>query len=172
MPPKPFKHPRPSHTAKKAPKPKFTTARKSDKSASKPAKPKSRDSASTSFSRPSIASSLALDASESDDPFASDPDTEPEMIDVEMQVEEEEPKESIPEALLTRLIHEFFREDGTRISKEANAAADRYMDTFVREAVARAAYMRVSVEGGGEGGDGFLEVEDLEKLAPQLLLDF
>lgn len=63
------------------------------------------------------------------------------------------------------------------------------METFVREAIARAAYER-----GGEGrGDGFLEVcvsdgrwewgedeglmrfsqvEDLEKLAPQLVLDF
>lgn len=44
------------------------------------------------------------------------------------------------------------------------------MDTFVREAVARVRY----AEGGrGRGvGGAFWEVEDLEKMAPQLLLDF
>lgn len=45
------------------------------------------------------------------------------------------------------------------------------METFVREALARAAYERSNAEGGAAGRD-FLEVEDLEKLAPQLLLDF
>ena len=48
------------------------------------------------------------------------------------------------------------------------------METFVRETLARAAFARVEADeaaGGGEMG-GFLEVEDLEKLAPQLLLDF
>ena len=47
------------------------------------------------------------------------------------------------------------------------------MEIFVREAMARAAFIRVDIEEkrGGQG-DGFLEVEDLEVLAPQLLLDF
>ena len=50
------------------------------------------------------------------------------------------------------------------------------METFVREAIARAAFERQepAQPKGTKGmvGDDFLEVEDLEKLAPQLLLDF
>ena len=48
------------------------------------------------------------------------------------------------------------------------------METFTREAIARAAFERQAGEKGTRGvvGDDFLEVEDLEKLAPQLLLDF
>lgn len=79
----------------------------------------------------------------------------------------------------------------------------KYVETFVREAIARASYERqqvldekgkrgekigagetfleVSLCGGNEGvgfgkfvrcADVHLQVEDLEKLAPQLLLDF
>jgi solute carrier family 25 (adenine nucleotide translocator) protein 4/5/6/31 len=77
-------------------------------------------------------------------------------------VEDEEPDRTIPPELLTRLLHEFFAKDATRISRDANAAAGKYFDVFVREAIARAA-----VEKDG----GFLEVEDLEKVSPQLLLD-
>ncbi|KAM5351859.1 hypothetical protein ACJ41O_004582 [Fusarium nematophilum] len=76
--------------------------------------------------------------------------------------EEPEPEKTIPRDLLTRLLHEFFAKDATRISRDANAAAGKYFDVFVREAIARAA-----VEKDG----GFLEVEDLEKVSPQLLLD-
>ncbi|KAH8175572.1 CENP-S associating centromere protein X domain-containing protein [Sarocladium implicatum] len=74
----------------------------------------------------------------------------------------EEPEKTIPKELLTRLLHEFFAKDATRVSKDANAAVGKYMDVFVREAIARTA-----VEKQG----GFLEVEDLEKISPQLLLD-
>ncbi|KAG6032031.1 hypothetical protein E4U41_007341 [Claviceps citrina] len=72
------------------------------------------------------------------------------------------PEKSIPKDLLTRVLHEFFTKDATRISRDANAAVGKYMDIFVREAIARAAV---------EKSAGFLEVEDLEKIAPQLLLD-
>ncbi|ELR02877.1 hypothetical protein VC83_02629 [Pseudogymnoascus destructans] len=78
------------------------------------------------------------------------------------------PTETIPPALLSTLLTEFFADERTRISRGADKAVGKYMETFVREAIARAAYER-----GGDGrGDGFLEVEDLEKLAPQLVLDF
>ena len=40
------------------------------------------------------------------------------------------------------------------MAKEANPVIAKYVDVFVREALARAAYERA--EGGG--GDGFLEV--------------
>jgi len=99
-----------------------------------------------------------------DHPFASTP--EPDDVAMKEGEEEDERREHIPPDLLTRLLHEHFKEEGTRISKDANKAVGRYMETFVREALARAAWMR------SESGGGFLEVEDLEKLAPQLLLDF
>ncbi|EFQ31605.1 hypothetical protein CGRA01v4_01430 [Colletotrichum graminicola] len=73
------------------------------------------------------------------------------------------PENTIPPELLTRLLHEFFEKDDTRLSKDANAAAGKYMDVFVREAIARCIHERPG---------GFLEVEDLEKIAPQLLMDF
>jgi hypothetical protein len=45
------------------------------------------------------------------------------------------------------------------------------METFVREALARAAFEQAKAVAGGRGGD-YVEVEDLERLAPQLILDF
>jgi hypothetical protein len=42
-----------------------------------------------------------------------------------------------------------------RISKDADSAIGKYMETFVREAVARAAYERA---GEKELGGGFMEV--------------
>jgi len=90
---------------------------------------------------------------------------QPQVSDEEDEEEEEEQDkpQTIPPALLTRLLHEFFSRDGTRITRDANEAVARYMDVFVREAIARSCAER--------GGSGFLEVEDLEKVAPQLLLD-
>ena len=63
--------------------------------------------------------------------------------------DEEEDREKIPGELLTRILHEFFEREGTRVTRDANAAVVRYVDIFVREAIARAA-----VERDG----GFLEV--------------
>ncbi|KAL6908348.1 CENP-S associating centromere protein X domain-containing protein [Trichoderma evansii] len=104
----------------------------------------------------------ARDASESSNPFESS-DDQAEGANQTINVEEEpEPEKSIPKALLTRILHEFFAKEATRMSRDANAAVGKYVDVFVREAIARTA-----VEKRG----GFLEVEDLEKVAPQLLLD-
>lgn len=77
------------------------------------------------------------------------------------QVGEDESKK-IPAELLVRLLHSFFEKDGTRISRDANAAVAKYMDIFVKEAIARTDH---------ETSGTFLEVSDLEKIAPQLLLD-
>lgn len=71
-----------------------------------------------------------------------------ELIDVDEE-EDAETKKTIPPELLTRILHEFFEKDGTRISKDANKAVAKYMDIFVREAIARTAV---------EKGSGFLEV--------------
>ncbi|KAK4197081.1 CENP-S associating centromere protein X-domain-containing protein [Triangularia verruculosa] len=76
--------------------------------------------------------------------------------------EEDDERESIPPELLSRIINEHFEHEDTKITKDANNALSAYMDVFVREAIARAA---------AERKGGFLEVEDLEKIAPQLVLD-
>ncbi len=68
---------------------------------------------------------------------------------IEVDEEDTETKKTIPPELLTRILHEFFEKDGTRISKDANKAMAKYMDIFVREAIARTAV---------EKGSGFLEV--------------
>ncbi|CAI7600037.1 unnamed protein product [Penicillium glandicola] len=81
----------------------------------------------------------------------------------------------IPSKLLTRLLHQHFQNEKTKVAKDANGVVAKYVDVFVREAIARAAYERAESDGniGGRGlGDGFLEVEDLEKMAPQLTMDF
>ena len=78
----------------------------------------------------------------------------------------------IPAPLLARLLHENFEDPNTQIQKGAMTLTGRYMEIFVREALARAKHERVrSVRNDGIS-DGFLQVEDLEKLAPQLVLDF
>ncbi|KAF2085561.1 hypothetical protein K490DRAFT_46367 [Saccharata proteae CBS 121410] len=79
----------------------------------------------------------------------------------------------IPTKLLNKLLHEGFEDEEMRIGKEAMAVAGKYVDIFVREAMARAVSQRKEDDKKiGGVGDGFLQVEDLEKQAPQLLLDF
>jgi centromere protein X len=63
--------------------------------------------------------------------------------------EELDTQVTIPADLLTRLLHEFFDSDRTRVTRDANATVAKYMDVFVREAIARAA---------AERERGFLEV--------------
>lgn len=76
---------------------------------------------------------------------------EADQVDDKDDEEEEEPERGIPPDLLTRILHEFFEKDGTRITKDANNAMAKYMDIFVKEAIARAAAERTG---------GFLEVSN------------
>jgi centromere protein X len=107
--------------------------------------------------RPTKKSSLGgtkpRQAERSPNPFSSNDEggerEEPQETTVVEVEEEEQPENAIPPELLTRILHEFFQKDDTRITKDANEAVARYMDIFVREAIARAA---------AEGEGGFLEV--------------
>lgn len=68
---------------------------------------------------------------------------------------------TIPPKLLTRLLHEHFQNDKTKVAKDANSVVAKYVDVFVREAIARAAYERAETNdqsGSRSVGDGFLEV--------------
>lgn len=78
----------------------------------------------------------------------------------------------IPAPLLARLLHENFEDPNTQIQKGAMNLTGRYMEIFVREALARAKHERAKSARNDGISDGFLQVEDLEKLAPQLVLDF
>lgn len=79
----------------------------------------------------------------------------------------------IPAPLLVRLLHHNFQDESTQIQKGAMNLFGSYMSIFVREAIARAKEERErAARNGGGPGSRFLQVEDLEKLAPELLLDF
>lgn len=126
--------------------------------------------------------------SESPGPRPRDDSDEAMEVDEDLDDDEDDevPEKTIPPELLTRILHEFFEKDGTRITKDANNAVTKYMDIFVKEAIARAAAER---DGGFlEVGLAiaqptrvtktreltrvrYLKVEDLEKIAPQLLFD-
>ncbi|KAL8834991.1 MAG: hypothetical protein Q9170_003512 [Blastenia crenularia] len=73
----------------------------------------------------------------------------------------QDPPPVLPPNLLTRLLHHHLekREGGpTKIGKDANILVGKYMETFVREAIARAAFERSQADEGTGTGDGFLEV--------------
>lgn len=80
-------------------------------------------------------------------------------INLAEDVTSSDPK--IPTKLLTRLLHQNFQNEKTKVAKDANSVVAKYVDVFVREAIARAAYEKAESDGniGGRGlGDGFLEV--------------
>ncbi|KAK5661319.1 hypothetical protein OQA88_11214 [Cercophora sp. LCS_1] len=89
-------------------------------------------------------------------------DADAPTTEMDVDSDDNELELAVPAELLTTILHGFYEEDGSRITKLANDTAARYMDVFVQEAVARTTVDKKS---------GFLEVEDLEKSAPQLLLD-
>lgn len=69
--------------------------------------------------------------------------------------------------LLTGIFHHFFKNEKTRISKDADALMAKYMDLFVREAIARGKLERDLVnESKGRSGpaDNFIEVRVSDSL--------
>lgn len=103
------------------------------------------------------------------------------MADVELDVPEaplppvqSSQPEAIPQNLLGRLLQEGFEDPNTKIHRGAMELTTKYMDLFVKEAISRAVMERHDASKRKAGGisDGFLQVEDLEKLTPQLVLDF
>ncbi|KAI9842698.1 MAG: hypothetical protein M1837_006983 [Sclerophora amabilis] len=69
----------------------------------------------------------------------------------------------IPLPLLSRLLHEFFDGEGSKVSKDANEVVGKYLETFVREALARASMERGQDAAGGSGN--ILEVSLLMRAA-------
>ena len=65
---------------------------------------------------------------------------------------------TIPPELLTTLLRHHFEDKRMRIGKDAKAVIGKYMETFVREAIARAAFERSEATSGYGRGRDFLEV--------------
>lgn len=178
----PFNPPRPraspgegpsTSAPKSAAKEKTTTT-----SATKPKPKRKSTTAAASSSRkksppppaesPSPSASASGSEADSDDANARNrkhgPSEEPEYILAEIMhgkpsedVTSSEP--AIPGKLLTRLLHHNFQNEKTKVAKDANEVVAKYVDVFVREALARATYERAEGgDGGGAIGDGFLEV--------------
>lgn len=136
--------------------PKQSTSDARGRGSSGPAKGRASASSTSGPSRArKQAQATASDASDAD-PFAEDERSQQRRraqdtmdLDEDEAEEEEEERKTIPPELLTHVLHQFFEKDGTRVSKDANAAIAKYMDIFVREAIARTVV---------EKEKGFLEV--------------
>lgn len=138
-----FKPPRPG--AGKATKSKSTPRRKSAPAATV------TSSASEDNLRSPVGDHLSDAEDDSSSALAAPPGTQ-------------DPPPTIPPQLLTRLLNHHLEKkaDGVKqIGKDANALVGKYMDVFVREAIARAAFERSQADEGTGTGDGFLEVSIL-----------
>lgn len=82
----------------------------------------------------------------------------------------------IPQPLLVRLLHEHFANKKTKIDKYAIQVLQKYFEVYVREAIARAQLQKQedADKSGGAGGidASWLELDDLEKVAAGMLMDF
>jgi hypothetical protein len=91
-------------------------------------------------------------------------------------LQDDEDAPTVPRALLARLLTEGFESgEDVRIGKEAMSVVEMYVRVFVKEAIARSREEgREKAERGGVASleEGWLQVEDLERVAPQLMLDF
>ncbi|KAE8163851.1 CENP-S associating centromere protein X-domain-containing protein [Aspergillus tamarii] len=174
---KPNSKPKPKSTSKVSAKA-TTIAKASSSKTARPSITSTRDEVEASES-PAAASNSDSEASSGSSRSRS-PSEEPDYILAEIIHAEADENDvlssepAIPPKLLTKLVHHHFKGQKTKIAKDANEVVAKYVDVFVREALARAAFERAEGAKGVERGvgDGFLEVEDLEKMAPQLVLDF
>ena len=78
----------------------------------------------------------------------------------------------VPRPLLARLLLENFDDPNIQIQTGAMKLVGKYIDIFVTEAFLRSKDERKVAAKDGGVVDGFLQVEDLERLTPQLVLDF
>lgn len=82
----------------------------------------------------------------------------------------------IPQPLLVRLLHEHFADKKTKIDKNAIQVLQKYFEVYVRETIARAQLKKqedAEKDGGASGIDpSWLELDDLDKVAAGMLMDF
>ncbi len=159
----------PNRTSKPSTKPfkppRLSNASTGNKPAKTPSKPQPKPSTSRSKASTQSSSSAASRSQRHEEVEVPDNDD----ADLEEVADPfgDAPAANIPPELLTRLLREFM-DDGEgppmKISRGADRAVGKYMETFVREAIARAAFERAEAaakDGGRGAGDGFLEVRSL-----------
>ncbi|KAK5164459.1 uncharacterized protein LTR77_009665 [Saxophila tyrrhenica] len=120
-------------------------------------------------------SPVAISDGDDDDAFSPLPDRDAAASNPPPEASQPDSSVSIPQPLLTRLLHEHFADKSTQIDKQALQVFQKYIETFVQEAIARAALQkRAAAEAGmiSEMDAGWLELDDLEKVAGGLVLDF
>ena len=121
--------------------------------------------------RPANQNSTTIDSSSN--AFNSSPPLSPAQAPPRHEPDSSQAHPSTPPALLSRMIHDSFKNQDTRITKDALTVMEKYIDIFTREALARCVFNKKElVEKGESAEDGFLEVDDLERIVAQLLLDF
>ncbi|KAI4209280.1 MAG: hypothetical protein LQ351_007780 [Letrouitia transgressa] len=128
---------------------------------------KTSDAASRRKSAPARAPSFSPTTSEGDVNSAAQDSSSSDEVGlsdtVDPPLSTQDPPPTIPPKLLTRLLHyhsEKSGKGGLSIQKEANALVGKYMETFILEAIARAAYERSQADGESGARDGFLEVRN------------
>lgn len=129
---------------------------------------------------PSVSDSAAEEEASQSPSRSPSPISEPDFILAEVTHDNGQTSDEpvVPLSLLHRILHHNFRDkDKTRITTDAKEVLGKYVEVFVREAIARSVYesQGKGTDDAGEGmgrDDGFLEVEDLEKTGVQLVLDF
>jgi hypothetical protein len=164
------------------------TTESARKSGTKSTKPRSRTSTSYKQKKSRLASATPSESDEAvggaSRSLSPSPSliSEPDFILAEVTHDDDDDKAldgpAVPLSLQHRMLHHNFRDkDKTRITTDAKEVLGKYVEVFVREAIARSAYESQGngpddAGGGMRRNDGFLEVEDLEKTGVQLVLDF
>ena len=72
----------------------------------------------------------------------------------------------IKEETIKKLLQSYFKEEKTRLSPEALKVFTKFVEVFTREGIGRSMIQAQNVD------VNTVEVEHLEKILPQLLLDF
>jgi len=137
----------------------------------------SRSTGGTNPSRAQAATIISSDDEPVDEDFGDLPSDPDELMDLDPEISP--PKEvantitpPIPAPLLARLLHHNFDDKNTQIQKGAMDLFGKYLNIFVQEALARAKEERRKARSQGHASGRFLQVEDLEKTAVHLVLDF
>jgi hypothetical protein len=187
MPPKTFNPPKRKGPAFKPPRP-VTSAAEGSTSAKRTAPatsrsapaPKKAASVRPGFQPVAMIISSSEDEQEEEDALSNFDREEP-MLDFSDIEEAPQARRTAPQSptlspippkLLNTLLHHGFEDKKTQIQQGAMDLVETYLQTFVREAIARAKYERGDATKKGDAADNSLQVEDLERLAPQLVLDF
>lgn len=98
---------------------------------------------------------------------ADDDDDDVPMTEMTAKSKKQEQPLVIPPKLLTRLMHEHFKKDDTRITKEAMSLLVKYFETFAIEAIGRANDEREEAVRKNPSADkSFLEVVREPSVSP------